>query len=295
MNNTPTSKTLPWTKRPVTIGLVQMHMSEDPGDNLQRACSKIEIAAERGAQIVCLPELFRSPYFAAQERSARDWSEEIPGETGAALAALAKQHKIVLVGGSVFERSGSPGFNTTMIYGPSGELLGTYRKSHIPHDPGFFECNYFAQGDSGYKVFETPYGRIAVLICFDQWFPEAARSAALNGAEIIFYPTAIGNVDSVPPSEGNWQDAWETVQRGHAIANHLVVAAVNRVGYEGESCFWGGSFICDQWGKILTRGGTADEVIVATVDLGLQKYLFDSWRFFQSRRPATYGAITKQV
>jgi agmatine deiminase len=281
----------------VTLGLIQMSMSENVASNLDKACSMIREAVDGGAQIVCLPELFRTPYFANCEKADRDWRDDPHGVVEERLSEIASEQGIVVVGGSIYEKieGQSLGFNTTFVYGPDGKLIGKYRKTHIPHDAGFFEKNYFLSGDTGYKVFTTPFGRIAVLICFDQWFPEAARAVALEGADIVFYPTAIGNIRCNSNREGNWQESWEIVQRGHAIANHLVVATVNRVGGEGDSFFWGGSFITDQWGKVLCRGGVAEQVLVAKVDLGLKEFLYDGWRFFQNRQPSSYNIITRSA
>lgn len=284
-------------KSPVTLGLIQMAMSEDPDTNLDKAVSLVETAAKRGAEIACLPELFRSPYFCLTESAARDYSEPVPGKVGEVLAQTAKKNGITLVGGSVYESCGADKFNTALVYSPKGEDLGQYRKTHIPHDPGFYEQNYFGSGNSNYKVFKTTVRgtsvTIGVLICYDQWFPEAARTLALMGAEIIFYPTAIATVDGVEQIEGSWQHAWRTVQCGHAVANNVVIAPVNRVGKEGESTFWGGSFVCDAFGRVLAEGTNKEEVIIATVDLAHNKHVRESWRFFYERRPETYGALTK--
>ncbi len=280
--------------REVNIGLVQMAMQDEPELNRRRAAELVRSAALAGAEIVCLPELFTSPYFCNVENYPRDYAESIPGETSAFLAHIAKEHGIVLVGGSYYERSGTHRFNTALVFDRNGENLGSYRKTHIPHDPAFFEQTYFEPGDTGFKVFDTSKGKIGVLICYDQWFPEAARSNALLGADIVFYPTAIGTLDGVPESEGNWQEAWENVQRGHAIANGMVVAAVNRVGVEGQSRFWGGSFVCDAFGKTLIRGNNEEGVFIATVDLDHGQRVKEGWRFFYNRRPNTYHQLTHQ-
>ena len=246
----------------VKIGLIQMSMGSDRKENLSRALSLVSKAASAGAKIICLPELFNAPYFAQHEKKggeAGEWAEEIPGETTAALSGCAKKNNVVLVGGSIYEKAGGSKnrgaaglttgkahlYNTSAVFSQEGKLLGIYRKTHIPHDPMYFEQDYFEKGDTGFKVFGTPFCKIAVLICYDQWFPEAARSAALAGAQIIFYPTAIGTVKGVEQAEGNWQEAWENVMRGHAIANCIPVAAANRAGTEGEMDFWGGSFVCN--------------------------------------------------
>ena len=283
-------------EKTVNIGLVQMRMSDDCEGNLARAESLAGSAARKGAQIVCLPELFNAPYFAQYKKkgsSAEKWAEEIPGKTTRRLSECARKNNIVLVGGSIYEKSGSHLYNTSVIFAQDGKMMGIYRKTHIPHDPMYFEQDYFEKGDSGYKVFDTPFCRIAVLICYDQWFPEAARSAALAGAQIIFYPTAIGTMKGVEQAEGNWQEAWENVMRGHAIANCIPVAAANRVGSEGGMDFFGGSFVCNAFGKTLKRGGKKEQVIIAEIDLQHGKDVAEGWRFFYNRRPETYGPIVK--
>lgn len=281
----------------ISLGLVQMSMSEDPDVNLEHAIAGIREAAKRGADIVCLPELFRSPYFCITEKCTKDYAEEIPGKTGDALSRVAAELKVTVVGGSVYEQAPEGRFNTALIYDSEGKLLGQYRKTHIPHDPAFYEQNYFGSGNENYKIFETDVRgqkvKIGVLICYDQWFPEAARSLALLGADIIFYPTAIGTVHGVSESEGDWHDAWRTVQRGHAIANATIVAAVNRVGQEQNSVFWGGSFVADAFGRVLAEGTTKEEIVLAPVDLAHNRFIKDSWRFFAERRPDTYGMVTK--
>lgn len=287
--------TIPWSPRSVSIALYQCAMSPNPEENLARALHGIAQAAEQKADIVCLPELFRSPYFCVHEKSARDYSEPLEGAVASALSAAAVKHRIAIVGGSIYERTAdNRRFNTSLVFRSDGSLCGTYRKVHIPHDPAFYEQNYFMPGDQGYKVFDLGCAKIGVLICYDQWFPEAARALALAGAEVIFYPTAIARLRDVTPIEGSWQDAWETVQRGHAIANSVVVCAVNRVGAEGSSDFWGGSFIANAFGQVLARGAETTSLVRAEVDLGHSRYTRDSWRFFDNRRPSTYHAITRE-
>ena len=186
-------------------------------------------------------------------------------------------------------------YNTAAVFDVDGSLCGTYRKSHIPQDPGFYEQEYFKPGDTGFRVFETAKLRLSVLICFDQWFPEAARCASLQGAELLVYPTAIGNVDGCGQPTGHWQEAWEISQRAHAIANSVPVAVANRVGSEEESRFWGGSFICDAFGKILSKGGVADEIVMATIDRNHGPIVSEEWGFLRNRRPDLYGAIVAPV
>ncbi len=289
------SSTTP-SHRKVTIGLIQMRCDSSRELNLQRALEKVSEAARGGAEIVCLPELFQSPYFCQKkdDRDAFALAEGIPGQTTQVLSEAARRLKIVLVGGSIFEK-GSNGkfYNSSPIFGPDGTLLGTYRKTHIPEDPLYHEQHYFSPGDTGTKVFETPFGKIAPFICFDQWFPEAARLAALQGAEIIFYPTAIGNFADETLEEGSWQDAWETVQRGHAIANNVFVAAVNRVGKEDNLDFFGGSFICDAFGKVLSRAGQEEEILLAECDFSTILEVREGWGFMRNRRPELYKRLVE--
>lgn len=278
-------------KRIINLGLIQMSMNENQDANLNKATRLIQEAAVKGADIICLPELFRSPYFPQDEKSEQSYAEKIPGETGKRLSQAAKENNIVLVAGSVFEQDNKNFYNTSMIFDEKGKFLGKYRKVHIPHDPNFYEQNYFTPGDIGYKVFKTIYGNIAPLICYDQWYPEAARVLALMGADIIFYPTAIGHVHGIREDEGNWEEAWETVQRGHAIANNIIVAAVNRVGREKNMDFWGRSFICDAFGKVVTRGSDKEEIVIAECDLEHGKRIRKGWRFFNNRRIDTYHRL----
>ena len=281
-------------ERKVRIGLVQMSVSHNAKENLSKAVKAIEKAAAKGANIVCLPEVFTAPYFPQwKEFDATPYLETIPGNTTEILSRLAKKLGIVIVCGSIFEKSSQGNYNTSVVIDADGKLLGKYRKTHIPHDPSFYEQYYFKPGNSGFKVFKTKYGKIAPLICFDQWFPEAARCAALAGAEIIFYPTAIATVEGIEQAEGSWLKAWEAVQRGHAIANSVVVATVNRCGKEGNMNFWGGSFVYDQFGVLKANAGRKEKVLVAEVDLAKQAFLRESWRFFKERRPKEYAQLLK--
>ena len=283
----------------VTIALVQMSMSSHCSANIKKAVTLVNKAAQRGAQIVCLPEIFPFLYFPQEEKNEKwfSFAESIPGPTTTLLSTVAQEHKIVLIGGSIFEKSGTKYYNTSVVFNINGKIMGRYRKVHIPHDPKFYEQHYFSPGDLGYCVCPTPYGKIAVLICYDQWFPEAARIATLRGAEIIFYPTAIGYIKDVDPEEGrngNWHDAWETVQRGHAIANSVHIAAVNRVGSEGDLHFWGRSFIAAPFGKILAKGSDQEEIVMARCDLSEGKQVQEAWRFLHNRRPEMYKDLTKK-
>jgi len=262
---------------------------------MKKTVEKIEHAAEEGAQIICLQELYRTTYFPQEEK--KDFSalaESIPGESTNLFSKLAKKHKIIIIA-PLFEKAKNGKFyNTAVVIGLNGEILGSYRKTHIPYDPYFYEKDYFAAGDSDYEVFNTPFAHIGVLICYDQWFPEPARIHALKGAEIIFYPTAIGYVKGYTSEDGDWHDAWKTVQRANAIANGIHIAAINRVGEEGQLKFWGGSFVCDSFGKVLKEASTLkDEVVVAKLDLSKNKRIQEGWGFLRNRRPDTYKRLTK--
>ena len=267
-----------------------MSMSADRQENLSKALKMIEEAAKKGAQIVCLPELFATQYFPQTKKSSSK-PEKIPGPTSNFLSRAAKKNRVVIVGGSIFEKDGEKKYNTSVVFDQNGKLLGSYRKVHIPEDEAFYEQDYFSSGNS-YKVFNTSFGRIGVLICFDQWYSEPARINRLLGAEIIFYPTAIGTVSGIEQTEGDWHEAWESVQKGHAITNSVIVAAVNRVGKENETRFWGGSFVHDQFGKLLARGDRAkEEVIIVECDMNLGKQIEEGWGFLRNRRPKTYSKI----
>ena len=277
--------------RTVRLGLVQMAMDARPEANLERAESGVKEAAEQGAQIVCLPELFALRYFPTSRGSRQD-PEPIPGPTSQALSAWARSNDVVLVGGSIYEKAGVARHNTCLVFGRDGRVLSKYRKMHIPQDEHYFEQDYFSPG-RGYSVAGTGVGRIGTLICFDQWYPEAARVEKLKGAEMLFYPTAIGWVGGIEPVEGDWRGAWEAVQVGHAIANSVVVCAVNRVGTEGATTFWGGSFVCDQFGKVLVRAGDRPAVLTADVDLDLGARVEDGWGFLRNRKPSSYSEISR--
>ena len=273
----------------VKIGLVQMSMSPEKEKNVSKALKMISRAADEGAGIVCLPELFGSMYFPQEEKGDVN-PETIPGPTTMSLSAAARESRVVLVGGSIYEKAGTKSYNTTVIFDNLGKMIGKYRKVHIPQDPSFYEQNYFESG-SAYTVLDTQVGKVGALICFDQWYPEPARVNKLLGAQILFYPSAIGWVKGVDPVEGDWHEAWETVQRGHAIANSIIVATVNRVGVEKEMRFWGGSFVCDQFGKVVVRGKEAEQVLVASCDLNLANEVEKGWGFLRNRKPATYKEL----
>jgi agmatine deiminase len=280
----------------VTIGLIQSSVSEDTATNLKKTVEKVEEAARKGAQIVCFQELYRTRYFPQKENAdARGLAESIPGESTNVFSDLAKKHKVVIIV-PLFEK-GANGkyYNSAVVINADGKVMETYRKVHVPQDPLFYEKNYFEAGDLGYKIYRTAYARIGVLICYDQWFPEPARIETLLGADIIFYPTAIGWVKGYTSDDGDWHDAWKTVQRAYAIANGVHVAAVNRVGEEGELQFWGGSFVCDSFGEVLGEASNQnEEVLVVKVDLGKNKSIRDGWGFLKNRRPETYGKLTEK-
>jgi N-carbamoylputrescine amidase len=285
----------------VKVGLIQRHADLDPRVNLDATIEQVHAAAKQGAQIVCTQELFRSQYFCQSEDHATfELAEPIPGPSTQALSKAAKQHGIVIVG-SLFERR-APGLyhNTAIVIDGGGELLGLYRKMHIPDDPLFYEKFYFTPGDLGFRAFDTKFGRIGVLVCWDQWYPEGARLTALQGAQILFYPTAIGWHPSEKAQFGAAQhDAWETIQRSHAIANGVFVAAPNRIGHEGDKSggieFWGQSFVCDPGGRILAKG-TADreEIVIAECDLDALDVQRTHWPFLRDRRIDAYGDITRR-
>jgi N-carbamoylputrescine amidase len=284
------------------VGLVQMTCSLDPAENLDRAIAKIREAAAKGAQIVCLQELFRSQYFCrVEDANLFDLAEAIPGPSTDALGPVAKELGVVIVA-SLFERRAAGLYhNTAAVIDAAGEPLGIYRKMHIPDDPLFYEKYYFTPGDLGFRTFDTKFGRIAVLVCWDQWYPEAARIAAMGGANILFYPTAIGWHPAEKAEFGEAQyDAWKTIQRSHAIANGIYVAAVNRVGYEGtpESGleFWGGSFVADPFGRVLASASHSDEeILVVECDPRLMDVTRRNWPFLRDRRIDAYEPMLKRM
>jgi N-carbamoylputrescine amidase len=284
------------------VGLIQMACSRDPAENLAKAEWRIREAAGRGAQIICLQELFRSQYF-CREEDARlfDLAETIPGPSSEALSRLARELNVVVIG-SLFERR-APGVyhNTAAVIDSTGALLGLYRKMHIPDDPLYFEKFYFTPGDLGFRNFDTRYGRVAALVCWDQWYPEAARLAALGGAEVLFYPTAIGWHPSEKAKLGAAQhDAWRTIQRSHAIANGIYVAVVNRVGFEGPPDhgleFWGASFVADPFGRVLAEAShDREETLVIECDRREIEEVRRNWPFLRDRRIDAYSEITNRL
>ena len=285
----------------VRLGLVQMACTLDPEENLAKAIAGIEQAAQLGAQIVCLQELFRSQYFCQTEDHANfALAEAIPGPSTRRLGEVAKQHGVVIVASLFEKRTEGLYHNTAAILDADGSYLGKYRKMHIPDDPQYYEKFYFTPGDLGFRAWDTKFARIGVLVCWDQWYPEAARLTAMHGAQILFYPTAIGWLPPEREEHGEQQQsAWETIQRSHAIANGVYVCAVNRVGHEGAPPpggidFWGGSFVADPGGRVLVRGGTGEEVLTADVDLAKVNESRTHWPFLRDRRIEAYADLTQR-
>ncbi len=291
------------------IGLVQMSAGPEPVENLQRALEFVGQAAARGAQIICLPELFQTQYFCQREDAELfDLAEPIPGPTTAKLGGLAKELKIVLVASLFEKRAAGVYHNTAVIFDADGSVRGLYRKMHIPDDPLYYEKYYFTPGDLGFRAFDTNVGRIGTLVCWDQWYPEGARLTALQGANVLFYPTAIGWHPGEKAEFGEAQyDAWKTIQRAHAIANGVYVGVVNRVGFEtgnirGKSApcagleFWGGSFLCDPFGRVIAEAShDKEEILFGEVDL---KHLEDTrrnWPFLRDRRIDSYAGIASRL
>jgi N-carbamoylputrescine amidase len=284
-------------KQIVKIGLVQMSCTNDKAANIRNAEIKVTEAAVKGAQIVCLQELFSSLYFCETEDYEKfNLAESIPGETTEKFQNLANEHNIVIIASLFEKRTKGIYHNTVAVIDAGGEYLGIYRKMHIPDDPGFYEKFYFTPGDLGYKVFKTRYATIGTLICWDQWYPEAARLTCLMGAEILFYPTAIGwaiSQDEVTNSEQF--NAWQTIQRSHAVANGVHVVSVNRTGKEGKMHFWGGSFVSNPFGSILWQAPHLEEAVhVQEIDLSLTDYYRSHWPFMRDRRIDSYADIQKR-
>lgn len=283
-------------KKIVTVGLVQNSVSNDLKININKTYKMVEEAAQKGAEIICLQELYKTPYFPNKKNvKINNFLETIPGESTLLFKDISLKYKCSIIL-PIYEKAKDGKFyNTVVVLNEKGEIQPSYRKIHIPHDPSFYEKDYFTEGDNGYQLFKHKNIIYSVLICFDQWFPEAARMTKLLGAEIIFYPTAIGTIEGEKQIEGDWHEAWETVMRGHAIANSLPVVAVNRTGSEGKSKFWGQSFISDAFGKILKRASKIkDEIIVADLDLSMNDYISESWGFLRNRRTDTYKLITQK-
>ncbi len=284
-----------------TVGLIQMSCSPDPRENFAKAEARIREAAGRGAQIICLQELFRSQYFCREENADLfDLAEPVPGPSTEALSKLARSLNVVIIGSLFERRSAGVYHNTAAIMDADGSLLGKYRKMHIPDDPLYYEKFYFTPGDLGFPNFDTRFGRIGVLVCWDQWYPEGARLSSLGGANILFYPTAIGWHPSEKQQFGAAQlDAWRTIQRSHAIANGVFVAAVNRVGFEGPPQngleFWGHSFVCDPFGQVLAEASAdKEEILVVKCDPRRVEEVRRNWPFLRDRRIDAYAPILER-
>lgn len=276
------------------IGLIQGKDFGSSEANLSFTINQIRQAAVKGAKIICTQELFNSSYF-CREQDTRNFelAEMIPGKTSQILSEIAAELEVVLIACYFEKRSSALYHNSAIVLDKDGTLLGTYRKTHIPQDPEFEEKFYFSPGDSNFPVWKTAYGTIGVLICWDQWFPEAARIMALKGAEILFYPTAIGWLSEEKSEFGFEQhQAWETVQRGHAIANACYLASINRVGVEGSIEFWGQSFVCNSYGSIVQKASSSEtETLVVECDRKALEDMRKIWPFFRDRRPETYQSI----
>jgi len=292
-------------KQKYRAGLVQMSCGPDPDANLDKAADRVREAAREGAEVICLPELFRAQYFCQREDIALfDLAEPIPGPSTERLSAIAREEKVVVIA-SLFERRAAGLYhNTAAVLQRDGSLAGLYRKMHIPDDPLYYEKFYFAPGDLGFKAFDTAVGKIGTLVCWDQWYPEGARLTALQGANLLFYPTAIGWHPAEKEQFGQAQyEAWQTIQRAHAIANGVYVAAVNRVGHEHGDVrgnraegpgleFWGGSFLADPFGRIIAKAAhDKEEILVGEIDLHLLEDTRRNWPFLRDRRIDAYAPI----
>src|SRR5689334_15758135 len=286
-----------------TVGLVQMSVTPDLDANLEKAVARVEEAAQSGAQVICLPELFRSQYFCQKEDAALfDLAESVPGPSTEALGRVARDRHVTVIA-PIFERRATGLYhNSAAVIDSQGKVAGLYRKMHIPDDPAYYEKFYFTPGDLGFRAFDTDVGRIGTLICWDQWYPEGARLTALRGANILFYPTAIGWHPHEKDQYGASQrDAWQTIQRGHAIANGVYVAAVNRVGHEKWSEsepgieFFGTSFLCDPFGVVIAQGSTdKEEILIGEVDLERLEDVRRNWGFLRDRRIDAYAGIDRR-
>lgn len=281
----------------VKVGLVQLSCTKDKEYNIQKTIESIRKAAQKGANIVCLQELFSSLYFCdVEDYENFKLAEPIPGKTTSMLEEIAKELGIVIIASMFEKRAHGLYFNTTAVIDADGIYLGKYRKMHIPDDPGYYEKFYFTPGDTGYMTFKTKFGRIGVLICWDQWYPEAARITSLMGAEILFYPTAIGWAKTQDKETNTEQyNAWQTIQRSHAIANGVHVVSVNRTGVEGEMQFWGGSFVSNPFGTVMYQAPHLEEDInVIEIDLEKTDHYRTHWPYLRDRRIDSYAPITKR-
>ena len=278
----------------ISVGLVQMACSPDASKNLEKAVDSIRAAAKQGAQIICLPELFLTQYF-CQTEDLENFSlaEPLPGPTSTTLSNLAEELQVVLIVPLFEKRTQGIYHNTAIVIDADGSIAGTYRKMHIPDDPCFFEKFYFTPGDTGFKSFSTRYGKIGVLICWDQWFPEAARLTALSGAQSLFYPTAIGYQDEDAKFSKKQISAWETIQKSHAISNGVFLGSVNRVGRENALTFWGKSFICNPFGEVIGQAEDEPQIVIAKCPLSEIESTRQNWPFLRDRRVDAYQGLSK--
>ena len=278
----------------ITVGLVQMACSPDADKNLKCAMDSIRAAAKKGAQIICLPELFLTQYFCQTEDTQNfSLAEPLPGPTSDTFSKLAKELEVVLIVPLFEKRTQGIYHNTAIVIDADGSVAGTYRKMHIPDDPCFFEKFYFTPGDTGFKCFPTRYGRVGVLICWDQWFPEAARLTSLSGAQFLFYPTAIGYQDEDAKESIQQITAWETIQKSHAISNGVFLGSVNRVGRENALTFWGRSFICNPFGKVIGQAENEPQTVIAQCSLPEIESVRQNWPFLRDRRVDAYQGLSK--
>jgi N-carbamoylputrescine amidase len=286
--------------KPLTLGLIQMRCSPDPAANFDKAIAGIRDAAGRGANVICLQELFRTQYFCqTEDHEFFKLAEPIPGPSTERLGKLAAELKVVIVASLFEKRAEGLYHNTAAMIDADGSLMGKYRKMHIPDDPQYYEKFYFTPGDLGFRSWSTRFGNVGTLICWDQWYPEGARLTAMHGANVLFFPTAIGWLPAEKSQYGAaQQNAWETMQRSHAIANGVFVAAVNRVGHEGDPAggieFWGNSFVADPYGNVLARAGQGEETLVVECDTSLIDTARTHWPFLRDRRVDSYSDITKR-
>ncbi|MCX8202723.1 MAG: acyltransferase [Nitrososphaeria archaeon] len=282
-------------RRTLAVGIAQFRVGESVPENVKAAIDAVREASASGADILCLPELFAYRYFPQRRDTPMTVIKDharLFGSIVEELRSACKTYQICLVAGSLVEEEGGKYYNTSVVIDENGNVVGRYRKTHIPRDECYYEDLYFTPGDSELRPFQVRGAGIGVLICFDQWFPEPARAYALNGADVVFYPTAIGWVSGVTQTEGDWKEAWEVVQRGHAVANSVAVVAANRTGVEGRIEFWGSSFIADQFGSVIAKMGVEEEgVLVRRVDLELGARIREGWGFFSCRRPELYARV----
>jgi N-carbamoylputrescine amidase len=278
----------------ISVGLVQMACSPDASKNLKKAVDSIRAASKQGAQIICLPELFLTQYFCQTEDPENfSLAEPLPGPTSTTLSNLAKELQVVLIVPLFEKRTQGIYHNTAIVIDADGSIAGTYRKMHIPDDPCFFEKFYFTPGDTGFKSFSTRYGKVGVLICWDQWFPEAARLTALSGAQFLFYPTAIGYQDEDAKVSEQQISAWETIQKSHAISNGVFLGSVNRVGRENALTFWGRSFICNPFGEVIDQAENDPQIVIAQCPLTEIESTRQNWPFLRDRRVDAYQGLSK--